>query len=600
MSYHEDKNNAAGAAVEISDDELFDLFAPRRADEDSFEEGVEARIRALENEANASAASDETAQLPSRLRRAAAAAALDPSVLAAGGAVGAKKAGVAGAKWLPGALAFPALLLGSLVGAFALSSKALYETVHDDSAGEPRGGESAEERKQRRSRLRKTNLQLKAVMAALITPAILLMASRPGLGSDLFIAYMALTMISLVYLARQLATRGVLVRDRIRRTVDTAFNGAFAVVFAGALNLGAAAPSSDLGFGPSAGVMLIGMGLIRWKTTSHWSKAAFAVAAIGLINVLGFTHSSPASLRRQVERIDLDPASYEGWEAAAAVARALDGLGEDPPVLDRSREALEAALETPEQIDRSVWSSAGDLHLLDGDSWRKAAELDRFRLPRSPDTDDLNRYEDRFIVRAHVAARTLAPEELEALTEAADGLWPTVGRRDGLAQALHAVEALDALGRRDLVDSRRDLVHELLQRHWVSPSRARFPFGRSGGFTWSPDLSSTGSSRDTLIAVELMNRFGVPKSVDLRRVQAFLRGEARAFPLFFELDLVQTMKPRAALLTLREGVGLPRRSLLQTVMAERFFLATILLVLLGLLAIRWAPASRNESIGAQP
>ncbi len=582
-----------GTRIEVSDEELHQLFAPRRVDDGSFGAGVAARIRALEEAPSELHA--ESTGLRDRLGRAAAVAAMDPGVLATGGATAAK---AAGAKWLPGVLAFPALLLGSFVGAFALSSHALkgaFDEVPMD--------ETDQERRERKRQLREANKRVRFILSVMTTPAMFLMVSHPALGSDLFIGYMALTMVSLVYLTRQLAARRSVLRQDVRATVEAAFGTTFFVLLGGAFNLGSV-PSSDIGFGPSMAAMLIGLGIVSWRTVSHRRKLFYLVVAVGVVNVLGFTFASGESLRRQVDRMEVEATEPEEWLRAAAVARALDAVGEARPAASALRGSFQAMLADPGSIPTATWASAADLGLLTDADWSLAAGWKSDSLSSTGIAGAIDDPEGAFAVRAAWRSRSLDGSVLERLIEARERCWPAVGDPGGLVKAVRVMHTFDRLGQSDFVDAQSERVHELLLRHFVTPARASFPVGSSGGFTSAPGRTRSCTAVDTFAAVELMHRFGVPEGIDIRRVQAYLRREARNSFLFFEPYASRPMEARAGLLVLREGIGIPRRTLVAAVLGERFFFATLMLVLLGLLAVHWAPHwaphSRLVHRGAQP
>jgi hypothetical protein len=101
-----------------------------------------------------------------------------------------------------------------------------------------------------------------------------------------------------------------------------------------------------------------------------------------------------------------------------------------------------------------------------------------------------------------------------------------------------------------------------------------------------------------------MARLGVPEGIDLRLLRGYLRRESLARPVFFEPSSHRSALSRASLLRLEEEIGLPDRSWVEALLAERLLIATSLIVALCLVAIRLAPpaagGTRVAGSGAQP
>jgi len=179
------------------------------------------------------------------------------------------------------------------------------------------------------------------------------------------------------------------------------------------------------------------------------------------------------------------------------------------------------------------------------------------------------------VQRAHLAARI-------------DATWPAVDEYHALDRALLCVRLFDHIALPARADARRADVHAILEREWIDASRVR-SHGEVGGF--SPDFGRFQTSMDgpTYSAVALMARFGVPDGIDVRAVRAYLRSESRAFPIVFESMPYLRATERAALLRLEREVGIPPRTWLETIVGERTLIASLLIVILCVIAIRMAP-----------
>ena len=98
-----------------------------------------------------------------------------------------------------------------------------------------------------------------------------------------------------------------------------------------------------------------------------------------------------------------------------------------------------------------------------------------------------------------------------------------------------------------------------------------------------------------------MGRAGVPEGIEPRWIRGYLQNEARAGPWFLKSGPTSDAMSRAALLRLERELGLPDRGWLESLLAERLLIATLLLVALCVMAIRLAPPGPEEmGTGAQP
>lgn len=580
--------------LQIGEDELVELFRRRRPDPQAFRAGVARRIaERAEEPAEAPEGRPDLRALA--VRRAAALVALDP----AGGATP-----LALAKGLSAALLVPFLLVGLHVMSFVAGAAALRRSIE---RAQPASGEPNAVNLRRGS----PSLRLGGLLVALLQTLGAVLFLLPGLGAaswalDLLTLLFVLAAAGLVLSVRGLAESGWLTPKQVTGLVTGLLIALFAGVFLwiGPLNVSDA--DSELGFGASAAVVLLGTLLCpllaRRRSWMHVLGAATWVAGLVLfLNPIGVTFSSPGSLARQLEDLELRVDGLKGWQEAGRTHSALRATGHPAPALEHLRVPLEAALRAGEVPHPTVWSTAAELGWVDGELWRQLAaqELQAYKLERLLEADgplNLTPY-DEYLFPLLLATRTLVPEERAHLVARVEASWPGPEAHAPLAMALFCVRVLDRLGAGEAVEARRDDVHALLRAQWIDGTR-RAPFQQVGGFTTDARNFRTSFEEATLDAVELMARLGVPEGLDLRLVRGYLRASSRAFPLVFEMYPYLHLDARAGLLRLERGIGLPERSLLARLLGERLLIAALLIVALCALAVRLTPAPAGR--GALP
>lgn len=587
---------SASEADTISEAELRELFRRRRPDAEAFRAEVARRIAERAQESG-----QEPAERPDlralAVRRAAALVALDP----AGGATP-----LALAKGLSAALLVPFLLVGLHVLSFVAGAAAVRRSIEraQPVTGEPRPATVS-------ARRGSSSLRLGGLLVALLQALGAVLFLLSGLGGvhwalDLLALLFVLASAGLVLSVRGLAESGWLTPKQVTGLVTGLLIALFAGVFLwiGPLNVSDAA--SDLGFGASAAVVLLGTLLCpllaRRRSWRHvlWA-ATWVVGLVLFLNPLGVTFSSPGSLARQLEDLELRVDVLKGWQEAGRTHAALRATGHAAPALEHLRAPLERALSAGEVPHPTVWCTAEELGWVDEELWRRlAAEpLQAHRLARLLEADGplLLSPNDEYLFALLLATRPLSDAERAHLVARVEASWPAPGTHAPLAAALFCVRVFDRLGASERVEARRADVHALLEAHRVDGSRYA-PFQQFGGFTPDPTSFPTSFEEATLDAVELMQRLGVPEGVDLRKVRGYLRSSARAFPLVFEMYPHVHLDARAGLLLLTEGIGLPERSLLARLLGERLLLASLLIVALCAWAVRLTPAPTGR--GALP
>lgn len=126
-------------------------------------------------------------------------------------------------------------------------------------------------------------------------------------------------------------------------------------------------------------------------------------------------------------------------------------------------------------------------------------------------------------------------------------------------------------------------------------------FSRPGGFctfttSYYPSIPATANA-DAIIEV-----VGAPAELNLHHVRAYLRHQVRTSlrERLMSGRAVLAQHAEATLLLLDDGIGLPARTWLAILLGERMMIAALLLVVLGLRAIRLAHVNERNLVGAMP
>ena len=330
-------------------------------------------------------------------------------------------------------------------------------------------------------------------------------------------------------------------------------------------------------------------------------------------------------VRSHLNSLWLSPENLTYWSSAQVLGHALEATGEQLPAMPEVRKRVAAAVVAEAELPSRPWSAEVRAQVSVKEStvhpqvWSTAARLgllDREQLALLATTDftpaRLNNLLERngplshapsndYLLDCLLASRELTGQEREHLVQRIDASWPQPGQQiDALGQAKLLAGWLDRLGRRDMVLRRRDELHDLLIRHWITEARAQ-SLTRPGGFTTYPqhdwsDIRATGD------AIALMEFVGAPDELQLNHVRAFLRHSYRTSLLgrMITGKSVLGQQAEASLLLLNEGIRIPDRGWLAFLIGERTMLAALLLVLLGLRAIRLAHVSEHKLVGAMP
>lgn len=593
------ENNQGPEPISVQD--LRGLFASRRPDPESFRAGVEKRIAQQRADQDGATDTGKPTGNTTFLRHVAAVLPMDP-VLGA-------KAGSTTIKALYTALALPALVLASVIGSFAASVRSVKRVSRQ---AVPASGKPVNWRKWRIQPLNDDLLRggrlMVVVHSGLLLSLLLSFLMGGHTAMDVLTIVLLIAMGAVVLVVRGLASEGLLSRREAARLAThlllTVFVGCF-LPMSTILALPDGHALLGIGWAASAILMsLVACVALGW----NWRRGLLALGLAGLM-VTGFntgavTRSSPALLNRQLAGMNLDPSSLEQWEGAESIFMALESVGSPTPDSSANRARFARAIEEGVDIHPVVWTAAAHMGWIDDVQWARIAESgsDASTMKRLFAPERAMRmtayYEYR--VPMLLASQELSALEREQMAENALAAWPTTGEHGALGDAAMLMRVLERLDRGDLVAGQKEATHDLLVRYWVAPG-VPGPFGQVGGFTANPEKFTTSFMDDTWAAIELMARVGVPEEIDLYWLRGYLKKESRSTPLFFELLPSHRAMPRAALLRLEHELGLPSRSWVEAILAERLLIATLLLVALCLLAIRLAPRSTDElAQGAQP
>ncbi len=589
-------------------EDLQDLFEPRRPDAESFRAGVEERIAERER-----AEKDEGAEgfdSMSFMKRAAAVLPTDP--------VGGSKTGPALLKFSYATLALPALVLASSIGSFFASARAVKREMEKAEPADPAQAKAFGSMGMRALKLKPLNRDLLVakrlmvvVNSGLLLALFLSFLTGGRTAMDALTGVLLLAMGMLVLAVRGLGQAGLLSRNLVGRFVfsllSTVYTGCF-LWFSTVL----AVPDGGSTLGVPGAISVVFVGLVvaaflNWG----WVKSLLAVVVIVglscLTNPFGLTKSSPAAIRNYLESAQLDPTKLEGWEGAGAMFTTLRAIGEELPDLSRTADVLATAIDEGVQPHPVVWTAAWRMELIDSEQWSQILEVGSEQYSQEQvlreDTPMTWADYDEYRIPLLLATRELSSDDRDRLAENALAAWPEAGQHDPLSDVVRLVRTFEMLGREDLIEQKRAAIRELLVTHWVAPGESGI-FGGSGGFTPNPLKFDSSFVEETWNAIGLMIRVGVPEPIELRQVRGYLKNEARALSTLGDPMPRLRAQERAALLRLDSELGMPERSLLQILLAERLFIATLLLVSLCLMAIRLAPPMADEdsdgSKGAKP
>lgn len=622
-------NDNANGNLTVEERELRALFAPRRPDAAQFSAGIAQRLAAAANAGDddnhnnsvAGGSTDTQAGTQSLGKQSLGTPSLGKQ--AASVLPGVPLAGASG-KSLLTTLTLPFLLLLGAIAAFVRGLRGVDPATY-------------RYQPQPSARATKTNRHLQDVLPYIgslvgIAAIATFLVGGGAAGTHLLTLCLIVAMLTMTWHIGQTARSGVSSSVHVGRSVIMLLLGA--VFGCWAWLGGVMVFDGDSVFGHH------GVGWVLWLGTvaaclliiaqSRRLDVAGCVVLFLMLPLLGASKlelptDTEARVRSYLADLSLEPDDMSNWSPAGDMAHALAATGAAPMPLPLVRERvakairdakelaqqpLTPAIEAQNQIDArdvhpQVWSTAVRLNMVDAQQLQQLAsessthsKLDSLLADSGPLR--IARSDD-FLLDCLLATRELTGQERDHLVQRIDGSWPDLAENtDALQQARACVRWLERLGRHDTVLARRDVLHKVLMRHWVTQTRA-VSFSRPGGFCTYADSNSAGIGA-TVDAVAIIEFAGAPQELSLHHVRAFLRHQVKA-SLFGRQWMglaVSWQQAEATMLLLEDGIGLPERSWLTILVGESMMLAALMLVLLALRAIRLAHTSERQLVGAMP
>ncbi|TAJ24893.1 MAG: hypothetical protein EPO68_00765 [Planctomycetota bacterium] len=567
--------------------ELRQKLAPHRPDPEAFERRVRERIRERENQPRV-----ETRE-PSRFVRWAAAV-LPPDI---GLALLAKQGGFLST------LALPVLVVASGFGAFIAGKRSIEKSARESApptAPEPNRWKMAKAR----------SLQRESLIHVLLQFGVLLVIAAPLLfggarAFDIVALLLAASMGLLAFEVRWLARAGLMRRGSVARMCSGLLCSVYNMCFLWGSAFGLVDPSSNVGPCWSAGLMLAAITLCalamwheraasRWNTglTIGWCLCVFLALTPAL------SPSSPGYLRRYIRDFAADTRTLQGWRELGFAGEALRAAGEDLPHLAHVRTAVDRAIESGDAAHPGIWTAAARLGLIDDAHWAQLAQRkgERYKLDQILALDGPLRLLDYDEYQLHMllATRELDAAQREHLARRVAAAWPRTPAHGRLETADMCVRLWSLLCRSDQIEAHGPEARALLDEHWISGEERKL-FAKIGGFTSDPAKFRTSFDDTTYAAVDLIAHVGRSNGVDPFLLRGHARSQAERFSLWIASISQLQVSSHAAWLRLEREIGLPQRSWLERVLAERVLLATLLTLLLCVVALRAAP-SRAELV----
>lgn len=580
----------------VPEDELLDLFAPRRPDPNEFRAGVEQRIaaRRAEQKQERDGGRDDTPAQSAVWRKVAALLPLDPMTQSIIGYGATKPLGK-----VLGLLALPALVLVGALGGFFAGALSIGRSRRDALPVDPSRLWGHEPGAAARRGGLHVFLRMASLIAVFVAPVI---GGRAAF--DALVLLLLLSMVGLVWTIRAFAQAGMLERRAVARQAMGLLNMVFMGGFLWFHSFHLVDPSA-LGMGWSTVVLLVG--LIGCGLGMGWMFGLGGAGLVAMIVLLGnpleLTRTSPEELRAQLQELQLDPAKLTRWEEASHLHEALVALEEEVPDLSEVAQDLAIAARDGVDVHPVVWTSAARMGLLTDETWRVIAERDAYPIERVLERGRVSRTDyHEYRVPLILQTQGLSAAQRAELAGNVEAIWPEPSDHGALVCASSCLRRLEYLGETDRIESYREPALELLERHWVGSHGGR-RFAHIGGFSSNIAKFQTSFHADTYEAVELMARFGAPEGIDLALLRSYLRTGSRKSGTLYERSPYLRATDRAAYARLLGEIGMPEVGLVGRILEERLLISITLIVLLCWAAILMAPrvdTRRGQAVGAQP
>lgn len=565
---------------------LRETLAPHRPEPDAFERRVRERIRERERVPRVEP------REPSRFVRWAASI-LPPDI---GLALLAKQGGFLST------LALPVLVVASGFGAFVASKRSIERSAREavpPTAPEPKQAwTDAPLASQRFSGPLRLLLQFSFL--PLLVPVLVLGGAR---AYDFVALFLLVSMGLITWQIRAMSRAGLMRRGSVARMCCGLLASVYMVCFLWNGSFHIVDPGSAIGPNKSAFLVLVAIAacaFVMWRERAvHGGVAVLVFGWCAFVLAAQTPLASPSSaayLRRFLSGFEADTRALMRWSVVGNAAEALAAVGEPLPDCSRVRTSLERAIDTGDDAHPQMWTTGARLGLVDTVHWSRLSERPRekhalaqlLELDAPLNTTSYYEYQFHMLLATHA----LDAAQREHLAERIEKSWPREPKHGRLEIALTCVRLWALLGQQARIDAHRDDIRALLVEHWIPGSERGFA-ARLGGFTSNPQEFRTSFDDTTYAAVALMARVGIPEGIDAFLLRGHLRAESERFSSWIEGSRFVQCDSHAAWLRLEREIGLPKRTWLERVLAERVFVATLLTLALCVVALRAAP-SRAE------
>lgn len=572
--------------------ELRRMFAPERPEPAAFERRVRERIRERESGASSSE--------PTRLVRWAAGL-LPPDV---GLALLAKPGGVLTT------LSLPVLLVASGFGAFAAGKRSIEKSAREAAPS------TAPEPRQTWNDFPVSPTGWGWVLHALVRFSYLPLVFAPlVLGGAHAVDLLALLLLAsmglLAWQVRAMAQAGSMRRGSIARMCCGLLASVYTACFLWSNSFQLVDAVSTVGHRASAGLVLLaiaGCALVAWRErATHGSFTVKVFAWLAFVIVMQTPFVSPSStgyLQSFLSNFEGDTRDLSSWQEIGAAGEALVAAGEPLPDVTHLRDAVARAIDDGEDPHPTIWTTASRLGLIDRAHWVKLSQRanEKYALDRLLTAEGrLNTTEYyEYLFPMLLATRELSAEQREHLSRRVEASWPHEPKHGRIETADTCVRLWSILGRGDRLDAHREDARSILSAGWI-PGNEHALFAKIGGFTSNPAEFRTSFDDTTYAAIDLAARVGLPDPIDPFLVRGSLRAACERFPRWLEGATYLSAHSHAARLRLERDIGLPERTWLERILAERVLIATSLTLLLCLVALRAAPSrAKLEALSEAP
>lgn len=573
------------------EDLLEDALAPERPNAEAFEAEVARRVAEGQSESV-----EPTRAWPVWLKRAA--AILPPGVIdlalvgKLSGATGGASKAAPGLAWLAAPWAMLLIVAASLVGAMHLTSK-LDASQSGRLDGDPR---------KRRDLLRRPSLAVFSFLIFLMPLALLLGAALRGHWA-LAAGVILLTAAMIAAMVLTLSRAGFADRSTVAQVTNAALGQFVGIaIMLPTMMSDAVGPLTIYGM---PAVLLLGMlGANAFAEQNRRRLKYVAPFLIGaavllpLITRVGIEApfgQARAELEGWVSEFDEPVDEMLDWSTLGHARAALGPEPFDALDLSAARDQLPPRPQSFHPVATLGAWRAGLASGLDVQAHRRSDRLIDSAIRRRDPATDL-RDSDTLEVIALSFAEALDDEGKAWFRAALEASLPEPGDRSSLEQARNAIDMATALGLDDFVDRRRADLRAIVAGAYDATGPSYAPAGGFGnwlGSTAEGDRRIHPTAEDTLLAIDLMARVGVPDGVDLRLTDRFLYSETLGSPR--STPHIFAVQAALARHHLQRAFDVPSLTAAGWLQREMLFICALALIALCLWIIYCAPVTTRTT-----